>query len=166
MTPLVGADENGEAEAAALDRALKDLVAMESGPPGVIAVLQRGEKRQVHTSGVANLRTERPMRADDRMRVASAAKAFSGATALSLVSKGKLSLDDTIGERLPGLPEPPPDAWSDVTLRQLLNHTSGLPDLWGSEAFRDAVGERLRNPDPPARLLSYAYELNGGYSVR
>jgi D-alanyl-D-alanine carboxypeptidase len=170
VTPLVGADENAEAEVAAaakgpdaaLDRALKDLVAMEGGPPGVIAVVQRGERRQVHTFGVANLKSERPMRADDRMRIASTAKAFSGAVALSLVSKGKLSLDDTIGERLSDLPEPPPSAWSDVTLRQLLNHTSGLPDLLESEAFRDALLERLRHPDPPAKLLAYAYGLNGG----
>jgi D-alanyl-D-alanine carboxypeptidase len=150
---------------AKLDRALKDLVAMEGGPPGVIAVVQRGERREVHTFGVANLKSERPMRADDRMRIASTAKAFSGAVALSLVSKGKLSLDDTIGERLSELPDFPedfPGGWSDVTLRQLLNHTSGLPDLLESEAFRDALLERLRHPDPPAKLLAYAYELNGG----
>jgi len=76
----------------ALDRALKKLVGMEGGPPGVIAVVQRGEQREVHSFGVANLESERPMKADDRMRIASAAKAFSGATALSLVSKGALSL--------------------------------------------------------------------------
>ena len=173
VTPLVGADEDAEAEVAAaakgpdaaLDRALKDLVAMEDGPPGVIAVVQRGERRQVHTFGVANLKSERPMRVDDRMRIASTAKAFSGAVALSLVSKGELSLDDTIGERLsdlPDLPEGFPEGWSDITLRQLLNHTSGLPDLLESEAFRDALVERLRHPDPPAKLLAYAYDLNGG----
>lgn len=135
---------------------------MEGGPPGAIAVVQRGEKREVHTFGVANLKSERPMRVDDRMRIASAAKAFSGAVALSLVSKGELSLDDTIGDRLSGLPEPPPSAWSDVTLRQLLNHTSGLPDFSESGDFRAAVLERLRHPDPPAKLLAYAYDLNGG----
>lgn len=171
VTPLVGADENAEAEVAAaargrdaaLDRALEKLVAMEGGPPGVIAVVQRGEKREVHTFGAANLKSERPMRVDDRMRIASAAKAFSGAVALSLVGNtDKLSLDDTIGERLSDLPEPPPGAWSDITLGQLLNHTSGLPDFSESEVFRDAVVERLRHPDPPAKLLTYAYGLNGG----
>lgn len=171
VTPVGDASGNAEAEAttaaaggpdAALDRALKELVAMPGGPPGVIAVVQRGERREVHTFGVANLKSGRPMRVDDRMRIASAAKAFSGAVALSLVSKGKLSLDDTIGERLSGLPEAPPDAWSDVTLGQLLNHTSGLPDFSESEAFRAAVVERLRHPDPPAKLLAYAYGLNGG----
>lgn len=170
VTPTEETAGNSEAEAAttaargpdaALDRALKKLVAMEGGPPGVIAVVQRGEKREVHTFGVANLKSEKSMKFDDRMRIASAAKAFSGAVALSLVSNtDKLSLDDTIGERLSDLPEPPPDAWSEVTLGQLLNHTSGLPDFSDSETFRSEVAGRLRHPDPPAKLLTYAYELN------
>ena len=62
------------------------------------------------------------------------AKAFSGATALSLVDEGVLSLDDAIAERLPELPE----AWGEVTLRQLLNHTSGLPDYTATEAWGEA----------------------------
>ena len=114
---------------------------MDGGPPGAIAVVQRGNKREVHTFGVASLETKRRMRVDDRMRIASTAKAFSGAVALSLVSKGALSLDDTIGERLadlPGLPEGMPEEWHEVTLRQLLNHTSGLPEYSG-EALQTAI---------------------------
>jgi D-alanyl-D-alanine carboxypeptidase len=171
VTPLGDSAENTEAGVTAaakgpdiaLDRALKGLVAMPGGPPGVIAVVQRGQSREVHTFGVAHLKNERHMRVDDRMRIASAAKAFSGAVALSLVGDtDTLTLDDTIGDRLSDLPEPPPAAWSEVTLRQLLNHTSGLPDFSESEAFRDALVERLRHPDPPAKLLTYAYGLNGG----
>jgi D-alanyl-D-alanine carboxypeptidase len=146
---------------AALDRALKELVRMDGGPPGTIAVVQRGQHREVHTFGVANHETKRRMRVDDRMLIASTAKAFSGAVALSLVSKGALSLDDTIGERLadlPGLPEGMPEEWHEVTLRQLLNHTSGLP-VYSGEALQTAIGEgRLRHPDPPKRLLAYAYD--------
>src|SRR5918998_4773870 len=108
ITPLVGAGGSADAEAAAaakgpdaaLDRALKDLVAMEGGPPGVIAVVQRGEHREVHTFGVRNIKSGLPIRVDDHMRIASVAKAFSGAVALSLVSKGALSLNDTIGKLL------------------------------------------------------------------
>jgi D-alanyl-D-alanine carboxypeptidase len=73
--------------------------------------------------------------------------------ALSLVSKGTLSLDDTIGERLPELS----DAWSEVTLRQLLNHTSGLPDFSQDPAFQAAVGESLTKAPPPEKLLTYVY---------
>src|SRR5919112_2319398 len=117
--------ENASGADAALDRALEELVAMDGGPPGVIAIVQQGSHREVHSFGVRNLKGALPIRANDHMRIASAAKAFSGAVALSLVSDGKLSLHDTIGERLPELPED----WWGVTLRQLLNHTSGIPDF-------------------------------------
>jgi D-alanyl-D-alanine carboxypeptidase len=166
VTPVGDAAEKTDAEAtvaakgpdAALDRALKELIAMEGGPPGVIAVVQRGQQREVHTFGVANIESERRMRVDDRMRIASAAKAFSGAVALSLVSKGALSLNDTIGELLSDLPKPPPDAWSEVTLRQLLNHTSGLPDFSEDEDFLiDLRASPARAPQPE-KLLTYVYD--------
>ena len=97
--------EQAKGADAALDRALEELVAMEDGPPGVIAVVQRGKHRKVHTFGVRNIKGGLPLRVDDRMRIASAAKAFSGAVALSLVSEGKLSLHDMIGKHLRELPE-------------------------------------------------------------
>src|SRR3712207_5754883 len=97
VTPVGDTAEKTDAEAtvaargpdAALDRALKELVAMPGGQPGVIAVVQRGQSREVHTFGVANLRTERRMSVNDRMRIASAAKAFSGAVALSGEQHGR-----------------------------------------------------------------------------
>ncbi|HKJ36486.1 MAG TPA: serine hydrolase domain-containing protein [Solirubrobacterales bacterium] len=134
----------------ALDRALKDLVGGD-GPPGAIAVIQRGDRRRVHSAGVANVATGARPRARHQMRIASAAKAFSGGVALTLVDEGVLSLDDTIGERLPGLPA----QWHAVTLRQLLAHTSGLPDFSQSPAFRQAVGASPTVAPPPAQLLTY-----------
>jgi D-alanyl-D-alanine carboxypeptidase len=136
---------------AALDRALQRLVSMPGGPPGVIASVQRGGELAVHTAGYADVATKRLPRASDRMRVASVAKAFSGGVALSLVSKGVLSLDDTIGTRLPSLPI----AWHAVTLRQLLDHTSGLPDFTASPTFRKAVTASLKVAPPPGRLLGF-----------
>lgn len=93
----------------------------------------------------------RQPRANDHMRVASVAKAFSGATALALVKRRRLSLDDTIGARLTGLPA----AWSEVTLRQLLGHTSGIPDFSQTDRFREALLASLQTPPPPRALLSY-----------
>jgi D-alanyl-D-alanine carboxypeptidase len=145
--------EQAKSADAALDRALKELVAMKDGPPGVIAVVQRGQHRKVHTFGVRNIKSGLPIRVDDRMRIASVAKAFSGAVALSLVSEGKLSLQDTIGERLPELPE----AWWEVTLRQLLNHTSGLPDILEDPDYLDAFLASLTKAPPPEKLLTYLY---------
>jgi D-alanyl-D-alanine carboxypeptidase len=145
---------NARGADAALDRALKELVAMEGGPPGVIAVVQRGQHREVHSFGVRNLKGDLPMRARDHMRIASAAKAFSGAVALSLVSEDKLSLQDTIGERLPELPK----AWWEVTLRQLLNHTSGIPDFSLEPDFQKALLASLTKAPPPEELLSFVEE--------
>jgi D-alanyl-D-alanine carboxypeptidase len=114
-----------------LQRRLEELVRTPGGPPGVIAVLRDERRTRVVRAGVADLETGRAPRPHDHMRIASTAKAFSGAVALSLVQLGDLRLDDTIGKRLPRLPR----AWHAVTLRQLLNHTSGLPDYSRSPEF-------------------------------
>jgi D-alanyl-D-alanine carboxypeptidase len=118
------ADTAESANDRALQRQIEQFVSEPGGPPAVIAVLRKGKQTRVLRAGAADLATGRPPRADDHMRIASTAKAFSGAVALSLVDRGALRLDDTLRKRLPQLPA----AWGRVTLRQLLQHTSGLPD--------------------------------------
>lgn len=135
----------------ALDRALRKLVAMHGGPLGVIAVVQRGDDLKVHSFGVANRRNDAPPGADKHMRIASVAKAFSGAAALSLVAQGKLSLDERIGDRLPDLPA----AWAKVRLRHLLGHTSGIPDFSQSRKFREALGKSLLKSPAPRKLPNF-----------
>ncbi|MET9445099.1 serine hydrolase domain-containing protein [Streptomyces sp. NPDC006610] len=135
----------------ALQRRIDDLVRGAGGPPGVIAVLQRDGERRVLRAGVADLATGRPPRPGDHMRIASVAKAFSGAVALTLVDRGRLSLDDTLGRRLPRLPR----AWSAVTLRQLLHHTSGLPDFSEDPRFLADVTADPRRRFDSRRLLDY-----------
>src|SRR5262249_39788983 len=123
-------DHPSDAEGAVEDAAA-ELVAKADGPPGVIVVIQRPNDRQVIRAGVANLRTGAPLRVGKHMRLASVAKAFNGATALSLVARRVLSLDDTVGKWRPDLPH----EWADITLRQLLNHTSGIPEFIKEQAF-------------------------------
>ncbi len=132
---------------AALDRALDGLVGRPLGPPGAVAVVQRDADVTVHTAGVANLRTRRKIQVTDRMRLASTAKAFSGAVVLSLVTSGRLRLSDTIAAKLPRLPA----AWGAVTVGQALHHTSGLPDFSTSPALR-----RLLQANPRRRFDSRA----------
>lgn len=135
----------------ALQRQLEDLIRRPGGPPGIIAVLKDGRRTQVVKAGVAELGTGRKPRPHDHMRIASTAKAFSGAVALSLVRLGDLSLDDTLGERLPDLP----DAWSAVTLRQLLNHTSGLPDYSRAPGFVEILLADPRHRFDSRKLLDF-----------
>ncbi len=135
-----------------LQSALQSLVGMRHGPPGVVAVVQReGAGPVVFTAGVRELGSATGIPATDRMRLASVSKAFSGAAALALVTKGKLSLSDTIGERLPGLPP----AWASVTLRELLQHTSGLPDYSQNEAFLTELKQDPRRYFAPQTLLRF-----------
>ncbi len=134
-----------------LDRDLGQLVAMSGGPPGVVAVIQRGGQWKLHRAGVRKLGTRQRITAFDRMRLASTAKAFSGAVALTLVSRGVLSLNDTIAKWLPQLPA----SWRKVTLREALNHTSGLPDFSGSNRFREFVGRHPHAQRTPLQLLAY-----------
>ena len=138
-----------------LTRAVHALVGTPDGPPGIIVVVQRGSQSTTVTSGVADLMTKQPITSTDEMRLASVAKAYSGAAALALVSSGRLSLSDTIGKWLPGMPR----KWQSITLRELLNHTSRIPDFSKQPAFIDALHENLQNPPPPADLLNYVRNL-------
>lgn len=149
-----GPDEGGPGHDKSLQRQLERLVAQDDGPPGVIALLTRGGRTRVYTAGVGDIATGRPPQPDDHMRIASIAKAFSGAVALQLVDQGRLSLDDTIGELLPDQPA----AWHAVTLRQLLQHTSGLPDFSADPEFLRILGADPHHVFDPRRLLDFVAE--------
>jgi len=91
--------------------------ALEStGLPGVSVVVTHGD-RIVHAAGAGHDSQGHPMTADTPMRVASVSKSFTAAAVLTLVSSGKLSLDSQV----PSLPR-------GVTVRHLLNQTSGIDD--------------------------------------
>lgn len=119
-----------------------------------MAVVHRDGRSEVHTAGVAEVGAQGEPSEDLTIRIASVSKAFSGATALSMVQQGQLSLDDTVGERLPEQPS----AWHPVTLRQLLQHTSGLPDFTASDAFAEAVTAEPADPPAPVDLLAFVAE--------
>ncbi|WP_042421219.1 serine hydrolase domain-containing protein [Streptacidiphilus anmyonensis] len=134
-----------------LQRLLEALVRQAGGPPGAVAVFRIDGRTVVVRAGDGDVRTGRPPGIDDHMRIASAAKAFSGAVALALVSCGRLSLDDTIAERLPQLPA----RWGKVTLRQLLQHTSGLPDYSRAPAFGAILMKDPHHRFDSRRLLDF-----------
>lgn len=155
LAALVSAPAEADPPGSATDRALRSqleqLVRAPGGPPGIIAVLQRGDSRRILRAGTADLETGRPIEPTDHMRIASTAKAFSGAVALRLVDRGALGLDDTIGRRLPALPR----AWHAVTLRQLLTHTSGLPDYSRSPEFLALLQADPHHRFDSRRLLDF-----------
>jgi D-alanyl-D-alanine carboxypeptidase len=106
--------------------AARRMVPQEPSWPGglVISLVNDGHGVELHTSGVADTDSGRAMRPTDRFRMGSNTKSFVATVALQLVGEGTLSLDDTVERWLPGI-LPYGDQ---VNLRQLLNHTSGVPD--------------------------------------
>ena len=134
----------------ALRRALSGLVHAKGGPVGAIAVVQRGSKTQTYSSGSSRVGGRRPI-PRDAMRLASTSKAFNGAVALALVSRRVLSLNDTIGKLLPKLPR----AWGRVTLREALQHTSGLPNFTESPSYLKALEKSPAHGPKPRQLLRY-----------
>jgi D-alanyl-D-alanine carboxypeptidase len=107
---------------AKLRKALDAVVA--AGVPGAVMLVRDGDHTVRHASGYGNLVPRTRMRVTDRFRVGSETKMFVSTVVLQLVGEGTLSLDDTVERRLPGLI---PNG-SNITVRQLLNHTSGLYD--------------------------------------
>jgi D-alanyl-D-alanine carboxypeptidase len=153
-------------------RALLDQI-VAAGAPGTAALVRDQDGIQKGASGLADLRTRRPMRPGLTYRVGSLTKPFVATVVLQLVAEGKLSLSDTVERWLPGI-LPYGDQ---VTIRQLLNHTSGVPDyvvepiltLYGSwpGRFRSWTPQELvalvadQPPDfPPGTAWSYS---NTGY---
>jgi D-alanyl-D-alanine carboxypeptidase len=102
------------------------------GVPGVAAVTsQDGLPVQRIAAGVADVRTGRAMGPNDQFRIASLTKTFVAAVVLQLVAEHKITLDQPIAGLLP---EPVPNA-EQITVRELLNHTSGLVDYSDSPGF-------------------------------
>lgn len=139
--------------------AMAQFLGLEGAPPGAIIIIRRGSDETVYATGAAALKCGpaatcdglRPPQPSDHMRIASVSKAFSGAAALGLVAKGRLDLDDTIGALLPDLPR----RWHRVTVRQLLNHTSGLPDYSASRGFAEYLTAWPTDPPTPRQLLDF-----------
>ncbi|MGW5683848.1 serine hydrolase domain-containing protein [Nonomuraea sp. NPDC003754] len=88
----------------------------------------------VATSGTAVHGTRRPVPANGYLRIASTTKTFVAAVVLQLAAEGKLSLDDTVEELLPGVVQGNGNDGSKITVRQLLQHTSGIYDAYPAYA--------------------------------
>jgi len=154
-----------------LQQLLEELVA--TGQPGAIGLARHGKETWRGASGLAILDPEQPMRPGLRYKVGSITKTFTATVVLQLVGERKLRLGDSVERWLPGL-VPNGDH---ITIRQLLQHTSGLfdyaedpriaePYLQGDLEFvwrpRQLIAIATEHPPlfPPGTSWSYS---NTGY---
>ncbi|UZQ52793.1 serine hydrolase [Trichothermofontia sichuanensis B231] len=111
-------------------------------------------------SGFSDAETGQQMRPDDRLEIASATKPFVAVTVLQLVQEGKLSLDDSLSKWLPNVAQRL-DNGNRATIRQLLNHTSGIVDYLDAFVSAVFVDPELQTKRWTAeQVLTYAYGKN------
>ncbi len=141
--PATAAPPSIRAGDAPLQALLDELVA--AGASGALAVVDDGQRTVRVASGVARLQPAQPLTPEARFRAGSITKSFMAVVALQLVRQGKLKLDDTVDRWLPGLV---PNGQA-ITLRMLLNHTSGLFDFTSDEAYlADVLADPTRRRSP------------------
>ncbi|MFI9244741.1 serine hydrolase domain-containing protein [Streptomyces sp. NPDC053086] len=108
--------------------------------------------------GVADLRTGRSMNATDRLRVGSVTKTFTATVVLQLAAERRLSLDAPVERYLPDLIRTGGHDGRRITVRQLLQHTSGLPDYLEAPEWEHPERMRYRHFEP-RRLIADALRL-------
>jgi D-alanyl-D-alanine carboxypeptidase len=140
---------------------------LDQGLPGIaLAVERKGELIYSGAAGMASVEQARPLATNDRFRIYSITKTFTATVVYQLADEGVLTLDDTVAmwlnspevERIPNSHQ--------ATIRQLLNHTSGIYDFlddddspFWEDAFLGAQADWTKIWTLP-ELLAYADEAN------
>lgn len=126
--------------------------------PGVIVTVKNGEASWAYASGEGNIERNHKVDADSAFRIGSTTKTFVATVVLQLAGEKKLSLDDTVEKWLPGLIKGKGYDGSKITIRQLLNHTSGIADY----LTPDLKEKLIENPSEnytAEKLISRALQL-------
>ncbi|MEV7359392.1 serine hydrolase domain-containing protein [Kitasatospora sp. NPDC091276] len=107
---------------------LNALVKDDGLPAALAAVKGRDGRTRTYTAGVGDLATGAKVPADGQIRIGSNTKPFTAVVVLQLVAEGKVGLDSPVETYLPGLLRGDGIDGRNITVRQLLQHTSGLPE--------------------------------------
>ncbi|MFI1972187.1 serine hydrolase domain-containing protein [Streptomyces cinnamoneus] len=107
---------------------LDSLVRDDGVPAALASVKDREGRTRTHTAGVGDLATGAKVPTDGQVRIGSNTKTFTAVVVLQLVGEGKAGLDAPVETYLPGLVRGENIDGSHITVRQLLQHTSGLPN--------------------------------------
>jgi D-alanyl-D-alanine carboxypeptidase len=135
-----------------------DALVADDGFPGALASVRYADGRvRQHTAGVGDLATGKPVPRDGAVRIGSNTKTFTAVVVLQLAGEGKVDLDAPVEQYLPGVVRGNGNDGSLITVRQLLQQTSGLPDyddvlFTEQQDLIDKAGDYLQ----PHRLVDAA----------
>ncbi|WP_409176387.1 serine hydrolase domain-containing protein [Brevibacillus fortis] len=143
-----------------------DKAAASENIPGVLFAVKKGTDFWSYASGEANIESKKPMEADYSFRIGSITKSFVGVVAMQLAGEKKLSLDDSVEKWLPGVVQGNGYDGNKITIRQLLNHTSGVADYLDGE-LKESLLSNSTQTLTVEQLISRALKqkpTTGGYS--
>ena len=123
---------------ARIDKAAADSLASTGVPSASVAVVKDGKIAYLKAYGDAKLDPKTPATSTMRYSIGSISKQFTATAVLMLAEHGKLSLDDKVGKYIPDLTRA-----NEVTIRQLLSHTSSAPS---SFIMRGVLNPRTSRP--------------------
>ncbi|MCC7392257.1 beta-lactamase family protein [Candidatus Sumerlaeota bacterium] len=135
-----------------IEAMVREKFPLESDPGCSVLVIDRGKVIFEKSYGVANLEDNIPATPETNYRIASVSKQFTAMATLILVDKGRISLDDSIRKFLPELP----DYAELITVRHLLNHTSGIKD------YEDLYDKNITTPLLDADVLKLLAAQSAG----
>lgn len=110
--------------AADVDAVVQKVIDAKAIPAPGVAVVRDGKVILAKGYGAADVEAGTPANENTAFQIASVTKQFTAAGIMLLVEDGKLKLDDVLGKYVPDVPA----KWSSVTIRQLLNQVSGIPN--------------------------------------
>lgn len=159
LAMLLLASVAGGARADAIDDYINAEMARQNVPGLALAIMKQGQLVRVQGYGFANLEHHVPVHPDTVFQSGALGKQFTAVAVMLLVEDGKLGLDDSIRKYLPDAPQ----AWAPITVRQLLNHTSGLPANPEGDLRREYTDDELlqgiykqKLNSPPGTRWSYS----------
>ena len=151
-----------------VDDLIKSEMARHQIPGLALKVVQHGKETKTAAYGFANLEWDVPATPQAVFEIGSVTKQFTAACIMLLVEEGKLSLNDKISLHLTNTPA----SWTNITIRHLLTHTSGIKNYTGLEGF--GLSQHLTQAQfiakigelplvfPPGEKFSYC---NTGYNL-
>lgn len=151
-----------------VDDFVKSQLAERHIPGAAIAVIKNGKIIKTKGYGVASVEFNVPVTTETVFEIGSVSKQLTAAGIMLLVEDGKVNLDEKISKYLPNTP----DFWKNVTVRNLLTHTSGIKNYTGLDGFelsrRMKVGDFIKALSPQPLDFetgtNYIYS-NSGYSL-
>ncbi|MDH6279888.1 serine hydrolase domain-containing protein [Prescottella agglutinans] len=129
----------------AVQQALGTLVRDDGLPAALASVQDRNGHTRTYTAGVGDVATGSQVPEDGQVRIGSNTKTFTAVVVMQLVAEGKVGLDASVDTYLPGLVRGEGIDGRNITVRQLLQHTSGLPE-YGNYLDDDEIRFRYTEP--------------------